>query len=227
MRRRRFLGYGLAAGCAALTSRLARSDDRPPAVDRHHACFPGRRRRVSARLAGAICNTRLAAPSPSFSGGSYREVSELLLAEKLDAAWICGFPYVRYHDRMRLLAVPDLRRRAAVSLLRDRAQQRYNDAIDRRPGRKDLRLLRSRFELGLARAELTAVPARQGSPRRFSARPFSPGAIAASSMPSRLGSRKEVRSMAMSGTRCSSIIPNSRDRRALRTAPPNTAFRRL
>ena len=37
---------------------------------------------------------------------SYREVSELLLAEKLDAAWICGFPYVRYRDRMRLLAVP-------------------------------------------------------------------------------------------------------------------------
>jgi len=37
---------------------------------------------------------------------SYREVSELLLAEKLDAAWICGFPYVRYRERMRLLAVP-------------------------------------------------------------------------------------------------------------------------
>ena len=37
---------------------------------------------------------------------SYREVSELLLAEQLDAAWICGFPYVRYRDRMRLLAVP-------------------------------------------------------------------------------------------------------------------------
>ena len=38
--------------------------------------------------------------------GSYREVSELLIAEKLDAAWICGFPYVRYRDRMHLLAVP-------------------------------------------------------------------------------------------------------------------------
>jgi phosphonate transport system substrate-binding protein len=37
---------------------------------------------------------------------SYREVSELLLAEKLDCAWICGFPYVRYRERMRLLAVP-------------------------------------------------------------------------------------------------------------------------
>ena len=53
---------------------------------------------------------------------SYREVSELLMAEKLDAAWICGFPYVRYRDRMRLLAVPDVRRGAVVPLVRDRAE---------------------------------------------------------------------------------------------------------
>ncbi len=38
--------------------------------------------------------------------GTYREVSELLLNEKLDAAWVCGFPYMRYQSRMRLLAVP-------------------------------------------------------------------------------------------------------------------------
>ncbi len=38
--------------------------------------------------------------------GSYREVTELLIAEKLDAAWVCGFPYLRFRSRMRLLAVP-------------------------------------------------------------------------------------------------------------------------
>ncbi len=38
--------------------------------------------------------------------GTYREVSELVLASKLDAAWVCGFPYMRYRDRMRLVAVP-------------------------------------------------------------------------------------------------------------------------
>ena len=38
--------------------------------------------------------------------GTYREVSELVLAGKIDAAWVCGFPYVRYRDRMRLLAIP-------------------------------------------------------------------------------------------------------------------------
>ena len=37
---------------------------------------------------------------------SYREVSELLIAQKLDAAWICGYPYVHYRSAMHLLAVP-------------------------------------------------------------------------------------------------------------------------
>lgn len=38
--------------------------------------------------------------------GSYREIMELLLGEKLDFAWICGYPYVRHRERLRLLAVP-------------------------------------------------------------------------------------------------------------------------
>lgn len=38
--------------------------------------------------------------------GSYREVVDLLRQERLDVAWLCGYPYVRYRDRMRLLAVP-------------------------------------------------------------------------------------------------------------------------
>jgi phosphonate transport system substrate-binding protein len=38
--------------------------------------------------------------------GSYREVVDLLRQEQLDVAWLCGYPYVRYRDRMRLLAVP-------------------------------------------------------------------------------------------------------------------------
>jgi phosphonate transport system substrate-binding protein len=38
--------------------------------------------------------------------GTYREISELVLSEKIDAAWVCGFPYMRHRDRMRLLAVP-------------------------------------------------------------------------------------------------------------------------
>ena len=40
---------------------------------------------------------------------TYQEISSLLLAGQLDAAWICGFPYVQYVDRLTLLAVPVFR----------------------------------------------------------------------------------------------------------------------
>lgn len=36
----------------------------------------------------------------------YEDISEGVLNEKIDAAWICGFPYIRYRPRMQLLAVP-------------------------------------------------------------------------------------------------------------------------
>lgn len=37
---------------------------------------------------------------------SYREIGDLLLADALDVAWICGFPYVVLEARLRLIAVP-------------------------------------------------------------------------------------------------------------------------
>jgi phosphonate transport system substrate-binding protein len=37
---------------------------------------------------------------------TYREVVELLLAGHLDAAWLCGYPYVVHRDALELLAVP-------------------------------------------------------------------------------------------------------------------------
>jgi phosphonate transport system substrate-binding protein len=49
---------------------------------------------------------RLQRPVAFVHRGTYREISELVLGEKIDAAWVCGFPYMRFHDRMRLLAVP-------------------------------------------------------------------------------------------------------------------------
>jgi phosphonate transport system substrate-binding protein len=105
MRRRSFLGYSLAAGCAVLTSRLAHSDDRQPLSIGTTPVF------LDDDVAflrdwQAYLQHELGRPVAFVQRRSYREVSELLLAEKLDAAWICGFPYVRYRDRMRLLAVP-------------------------------------------------------------------------------------------------------------------------
>ncbi len=37
---------------------------------------------------------------------TYQEITAMLLSGQLDAAWICGFPYIQYRDRLSLLAVP-------------------------------------------------------------------------------------------------------------------------
>ena len=49
---------------------------------------------------------RLERPISYVQRGSYREVTELLLDDKLDFAWTCGAPYVSHRDRLRLVAVP-------------------------------------------------------------------------------------------------------------------------
>jgi len=38
--------------------------------------------------------------------GSYREVMDLIRGGKIDFAWVCGYPYVRYRHELRLVAVP-------------------------------------------------------------------------------------------------------------------------
>lgn len=38
--------------------------------------------------------------------GSYREVMDLIRGGKLDFAWVCGYPYVRYRHELQLVAVP-------------------------------------------------------------------------------------------------------------------------
>ena len=37
---------------------------------------------------------------------TYEEITTLLVSGQLDAAWICGYPYVTFRDRLDLLAVP-------------------------------------------------------------------------------------------------------------------------
>ena len=48
----------------------------------------------------------LDAPVQLVKRRTYQEVVAMLLAGQLDAAWICGFPYIRHADRLSLLAVP-------------------------------------------------------------------------------------------------------------------------
>lgn len=38
--------------------------------------------------------------------GNYREVVDLLRSDKIDFAWLCGYPFVRYRRELRLVAVP-------------------------------------------------------------------------------------------------------------------------
>lgn len=38
--------------------------------------------------------------------GNYREIVDMLRQEKIDFAWVCGYPYVRHLRELRLLAVP-------------------------------------------------------------------------------------------------------------------------
>lgn len=49
---------------------------------------------------------RLERPVVFVQRGNYREIIDLLLASKIDFAWLCGYPYVRHRRRLRLAAVP-------------------------------------------------------------------------------------------------------------------------
>jgi len=49
---------------------------------------------------------RLETPVRFVHRGSYREIVEQIRAGKIDFAWLCGFPYVRFRKDMKLLAVP-------------------------------------------------------------------------------------------------------------------------
>lgn len=48
----------------------------------------------------------LQAPVEIVQRRTYREVTDLLLAGDLDAAWLCGSPYLRHRDELELLNVP-------------------------------------------------------------------------------------------------------------------------
>jgi len=49
---------------------------------------------------------RLGRPVELIKRRTYQEITLMLLSGQLNAAWICGFPYVQYRDRLSLVAVP-------------------------------------------------------------------------------------------------------------------------
>jgi phosphonate transport system substrate-binding protein len=54
----------------------------------------------------AYLERRLDRPVQFVQRGSYREITELLMNDQLDFAWVCGYPYVRNRPTMKLLAIP-------------------------------------------------------------------------------------------------------------------------
>lgn len=54
----------------------------------------------------AYLGSMLQRPVQFVQRGSYREISDLLLSDAIDVAWVCGFPFVVHESRLRLVAVP-------------------------------------------------------------------------------------------------------------------------
>jgi len=61
-------------------------------------------RQIEAYLAG-----RLGRAVSVVKRRTYREVTSLLVAAQLDAAWICGYPFVQHREALEVLAVPAYR----------------------------------------------------------------------------------------------------------------------
>ena len=105
MPRRRFLATAAAvgAGTLPLLSRRGRADD----VVRFGLTpvFLTSDLELLENLK-AYLEARLARPVVLVQRRTYEEITALLLSEQLDAAWICGFPYIVYRDQRSLLAVP-------------------------------------------------------------------------------------------------------------------------
>jgi phosphonate transport system substrate-binding protein len=49
---------------------------------------------------------RLHCPVELIKRRTYQEITLLLLSGQLDAAWICGFPFVQYREQLALVPVP-------------------------------------------------------------------------------------------------------------------------
>jgi len=61
---------------------------------------------------------------------TYQEITTLLVAGQLDAAWICGYPYIRFQDALELMSVPVWRGRSAYQAYLIGASGREATGID-------------------------------------------------------------------------------------------------
>ncbi len=101
--RRRLLS--LLAGFALPTRPATASVDQPPLLFGTTPVFLDEQADFLARWR-AYLETLLRRPVRFVQRANYREILDLLLGQKLDCAWLCGYPYVRMKAQLELLAVP-------------------------------------------------------------------------------------------------------------------------
>ena len=62
---------------------------------------------------------------------TYQEVTSLLVSGQLDAAWICGYPFIQYRNELELVAIPEWRGKplyqSYLIVSSDRAAQSLSD----------------------------------------------------------------------------------------------------
>lgn len=55
---------------------------------------------------GAYLEKATGRPVELVTRRTYQEITSLLISGQLDAAWICGYPFVKFADQLRLVSVP-------------------------------------------------------------------------------------------------------------------------
>lgn len=103
MDRRRFMAAGCALGLGSVIA-PAGAERRPVRIGLTAVILDQRLNIL--RQWQQWLRRRLGRPVHFIQRRRYREITDLLLDDDIEAAWICGYPYVRHQARLRLAAIP-------------------------------------------------------------------------------------------------------------------------
>ena len=103
MQRRNFVEYGATLGLSLASARVSAAG--APLRIGLTAVILADQAAFLARWSEYL-SERMDVPVVFAARESYQAVLDLLFSNQIDAAWICGYPYVRHQAQLRLLAVP-------------------------------------------------------------------------------------------------------------------------
>src|SRR3954454_1892239 len=102
--RRKLLAQGIAA-CSTLPLLNLRASATTPLVFGLTPVFLSNDIDLLANL-NAYLNKATGCEVQLIQRRTYEEITSLLVSGQLNAAWICGYPFVQYRDQLSLVAVP-------------------------------------------------------------------------------------------------------------------------